>query len=345
MDPGVRASRLDGGPLRVLCLVVAIALLSGRTAAAEALLEDAGRIPLPKVGGRIDHFAEDVAGRRLFLSALGNDTIEVIDLAAGRVVRSIAGVKEPQGVGYVPGIDRLVIAEGGGDAVDILDGASFARVGRIEHLDDADNVRVEASTHLVYVGVGSGRSASLTVIDAQAASLLRQLPLPGHPEAFALEDGGVRIFVNVPDDRAVLVLDRATGATLARWALRGASANFPMALDQAAHRLFVGCRSPATLLILDTADGGVVASLPCCGDADDVLLDPAAQRAYVVGGDGAITVIGASDPQRYAVLGSVDTSSGARTGLMDAAGRIVVACPHHTFGRDAEVRIFQPHRP
>ncbi len=329
--------------MRILAIVLVV--LTSRATAADALLTEASRIPLPKVGGRIDHFAEDMAGKRLFLAALGNDTVEVIDLAAGRVVRSIDGVKEPQGVGFVPALNRLVIAEGDGDVVDVMDGSTFERVGRIEHLDDADNVRVDAKTGLVYVGAGSGKSSALAKVDAKAASLVRQFALPGHPEAFALEEAGPRIYVNVPTDRSVVVLDRTSGATIARWALRDASSNFPMALDEAAHRLFIGCRSPATLLILDTTDGSIVGSVPCCGDADDVLLDATTHRIYVVGGEGVITVLSAADPKHYEAIGTIETASGARTGILASSGRVYIACPHRHFGPDAVVRVFQPAHP
>ena len=41
-------------------------------------------IPLPGVEGRIDHMALDIAGQRLFVAALGNNTVEVVDLGARR---------------------------------------------------------------------------------------------------------------------------------------------------------------------------------------------------------------------------------------------------------------------
>lgn len=40
-----------------------------------------GSIALPGVKGRFDHFAVDPKGQRIFVAALGNDTVEVIDIA------------------------------------------------------------------------------------------------------------------------------------------------------------------------------------------------------------------------------------------------------------------------
>ena len=63
-------------------------------------------IPLPKVDGRIDHLAVDLAGKRLFVAALGNNTVEVIDISGLRVIKSIAGLHEPQGIRFLPDRNR-----------------------------------------------------------------------------------------------------------------------------------------------------------------------------------------------------------------------------------------------
>src|SRR6516165_9917949 len=67
-------------------------------------------IPMPRVEGRIDHMAADVAGQRLFVAALGNNSVEVLDLKAGTSIRSVPGFAEPQGIAYVPELNRVFIA-------------------------------------------------------------------------------------------------------------------------------------------------------------------------------------------------------------------------------------------
>src|SRR6266436_3670555 len=67
-------------------------------------------IELPDVQGRIDHMSIDVKGQRLFVSALGNNTVEVIDLKAGKRANTISGLKEPQGALYVADKNRLFVA-------------------------------------------------------------------------------------------------------------------------------------------------------------------------------------------------------------------------------------------
>src|SRR6266446_4790094 len=87
----------------VLSAVLAgIALAEGTMATgAEApplQLED--KISLGDLRGRIDHMAVDLARHRLFVAALGNDSLAVVDLASKRLDRLIGGLPEPQGVGY-----------------------------------------------------------------------------------------------------------------------------------------------------------------------------------------------------------------------------------------------------
>jgi hypothetical protein len=50
-------------------------------------------IPLPDVHGRIDHFDVDLKGQRLFMSALGNNTLEVFDLRSNKVIQTIDGLR------------------------------------------------------------------------------------------------------------------------------------------------------------------------------------------------------------------------------------------------------------
>jgi len=302
-----------------------LSLVLPSAAQAADLPEPAATIELPAVKGRIDHFGVDVKRQRIFIAALGNGTLEVADVKSGRRERSLGGFGEPQGVVYLPGLDRVYVANGSANRVDILDGTSLARIKSIEGLDDADNVRYDAGARKVYVGYGKG---ALRAFDPATGEPAGDIQLAGHPESFQLETRGTRIFANVPDAGQVAVVDRSKRSVVATWGVPGAQSNFPMALDESGRRLFVGARRPAVLLVYDIDSGKVVAKQPIGEDTDDMFFDPERKRLYVVCGGGRIDVVRQDGPDRYSLEGSVRTAPRARTGLfVPEERRLYVAAP------------------
>src|SRR5229473_3527317 len=301
------------------------------------LLTQVQTIPLSGVEGRIDHLGVDAKGRRLFVSALGNDTVEVVDLAAGKVTKHIRNLSTPQGVGFAPESNRLAVANDQDGSCRLYDGTSLQQTVTIELKDDADNVRYDAVSRRFWVGYGDG---GLAAIDLQSGQEVADVKLDAHPESFQLETKGMRIFVNVPNDGYVAVVDRETGTVIEKFPLKEAAANFPMALDETNHRLFIGCRNPAKLLVLDMETGKTVATLDIVGDTDDLFYDAANKRIYVSGGEGRVTVISQTNPDIYSVVGQVATAAGARTSFfVPETGTLYVAVPHRG-QQKAELRAF-----
>jgi DNA-binding beta-propeller fold protein YncE len=298
-------------------------------------------IQLPDVAGRIDHMTIDSQDGRLFVTALGNDTLEVIDLNAGKPTDEIRGLKEPQGVAYVPEGNKLLVTNGEGDTLDIYDGQSLKLLNQVVLGDDTDNVRYDAATGYAYVGYGTGNESALGIVDVGKGTKVSDITLSGHPESFQLEEGSQRIFVNVPTAGHIPIVDRHKGSVVDTWPRSDARENFPMALDEYNHRLFVGTRSPAKLLILDADTGKLVTSLDSSGDADDIFYDSDNKRIYVSGGEGAVSVFEQRDPDNYSLIDKVDTAEGARTSLfVPDSGTLYVAVPHRG-SQQAEVRAFQ----
>jgi DNA-binding beta-propeller fold protein YncE len=280
----------------------------------------------------------DASGQRLFVVALGNNSVEVLDLRTGQRVRSLTGFTEPQGVGFVPSPPRLFVSNGGDGSVWVLDASSFRVLRKLRLSDDADNIRVDASARRVYVGFGSG---ALGVLDAATGDSLARVELPAHPEAFQLETGGSRVFVNVPESGEVSVVDRRSGEVADHWSLGDAHANFPMALDPAGRRLFIGCRRPAVVLIIDAASGKRLAEVPIDGDTDDLFFDARTRRLYASCGAGFIDIVAVPDSGATWSLGRIPTAVGARTSLFDEAhGRLYLAVPHRG-AQAAGVRTFE----
>jgi DNA-binding beta-propeller fold protein YncE len=302
-------------------------------------LELVATIALKGVTGRIDHMALDAKRKRLAVVALGNGSVEIVDLAKGEPEKSIAGLDEPQGVAYVAESDKYVVACGGDGTVRWYDGATFDPWGKCELGSDADNVRYDPVGQRIYVGFGDGAVAA---IPAKKQNAVAKADVGVHPESFQIETRGRRLFVNAENAAEVAVVDRFEMKVTARWKLGGARANFPMALDEAGGRLFVGCRAPASVVVLSTDDGKVVAKADCSGDPDDVFVDAAKNRVYVSCGEGAVDVFERPDADTLKLLAKVPTRRGARTCLFDAeSDRLFVAVPKDG-DKDAEIRIYAP---
>jgi len=324
--------------IRSVTLLAAVPFIVAPRAPESNALRQVRAIPLPNVEGRIDHMSVDVQTQRLFVAALGNNTVEVVDLRAGKRLTSITGLREPQGVFFVPKENKLFVANGDDGTCRVFDGSSYKLLQTVHFQSDADNVRYDATPNQIYVGYGEG---TLGVLDAASGKMLAETALPAHPESFRLEESGPRIFVNLPNaNHTIAVVDRAKRSVIATWQLE-AQANFPMALDEADHRLLVVTRRPPLLVVLNTESGKQVASYPTVGDADDAFYDAAHKRVYVSGGEGFIDVFDQDGPDDYKPSSRIPTASGARTSLfVPELNRLYLAVPHRA-NQKAEIRIYE----
>jgi DNA-binding beta-propeller fold protein YncE len=321
--------------MRLLIILLACASLASGQATPLRLEKT---VELPDVQGRIDHMSVDVKGQRLFVSALGNNTVEVIDINAGKRLKTITGLAEPQGVLYVPANDRIYVANAKDGSVRIFDGTSYSLLKTIEYGDDADNLRYDAGKQTTFVGYGSGALGELDLEGRKAA----ETKLDAHPESFQLEKGGPRIYVNLPKSRKIAVIDRDKHTITATWGTGMNFANYPMALDELDHRLFVVTRFPARLLVFDTNNGKQVQSLPAVGDCDDVFYDQSRKRIYASGGEGAISVFEQQDPDHYKESARITTVKGARTSFFSPEVDRLFLAVRRQGSQTAAIRIFAP---
>jgi DNA-binding beta-propeller fold protein YncE len=296
------------------------------------------KIPLGDVRGRIDHMAVDLKRQRLFIAELGNDSVGIVDLQNRKLVSRIPGLKEPQGVGYEPTTDTLYVANAGDGSVRLFDGNEYKATGRIELGSDADNIRIDAASNRVFIGYGSG---ALAVIDPATRSKVGNIPLKAHPEAFQIAPDTSQIFVNVPDDHDIAVVDRASQKQIGDWPQAGRGTNFPMALDHVRRRVLVIFRAPAVLGVFSMTDGKRIATAETCGDADDLFIDAKRALVYVSCGAGFLDVLEVKEAT-YRRIARIPTVSGARTSLfVPEMDRLLVAV-RASSGGPAAIWMFRP---
>jgi hypothetical protein len=299
-------------------------------------------IPVENAKGRFDHFATGKG--RLFVSALGSNAVEVINISGRIVERTISDVPDPQGVAFSSDTNKLFVASGAGK-VYVYDGDSFNLITTIDFPGGADNLWYDSANKRLYVGCGDDENTgAIATIDATTNQRLdEEYKLGGEPESFQLEKSGPYIYVNVPPLKQIVVINRTT-KEIKRWPLKGVEENFPMALDEADHRLFVGMHVPPRLAAFDTNSGRMAAVLRSVQDMDDLYFDAGRQRLYMPGGEGFIDVFQMSDADHYRLLTKIPTALGARTaGYFGKGGkgfdRFYLAVPARG-GQSAEIRIY-----
>jgi len=311
-----------GSPISLVSVIVSVTLFAGwalaQQSARSAVSSNADTIPplylrtriaLPGIYGRMDHYGLDTKRDVLIVSALGNNTVELI--SNWKRVHTITGFEHPQGSLYVPGVDRIVVSDQAGK-VRFYGAETYKLLKTLDFGEDADtdNLRYDPAAKRVYVGFGEDETGAIGVIDPATMEHLKDFKLGSHAESFQLEKNGTRIFANLPDQESFGVIDRKTGA-VTKWKIPGIAKNHTLALDEAGHRLFTAeLAPPGGLTVVDTESGKVVAHLPCVLGVDDLWFDAARKRIYAPGA-GFIDVFQQVDPDHYTAVAHVPVGAGA----------------------------------
>jgi DNA-binding beta-propeller fold protein YncE len=334
-------------PIYAALLICGATLAPSNTFAQLKLIQ---RVEVPGASEKFDHFGVDLTHGRLFVTPESTNSLEVFDLRTGKHIRTIAGIGEGHSVLYREDLNRIYMADGGGDgkgpgAVQIIDGSSYALQKTVPLLPDADNFLYDPVTHHLYVTNG-GKDAKLnyvmiTEIATDTGEKVGEIKVSGDTvEAMALESGSRRMYANNSAMNTVEVIDRDQRKIVESWPLTLARTNVAMALDEPNHRLFLGCRD-GHLLVMDTRTGKELQALAITkGKTDDMVFDPASKRIYVATA-GAVDLYSQIDADHYTHLQTVETTPLAKTArLVPELNRYFVASPRQS-GSKAEILIFE----
>ena len=303
-------------------------------------------IPLPDLkAGDFDHFAVDLAGNRLFLTAEAGNAVLVMDMRANKLIHTIADVDEPHSMLYLPAAKQLWVVAGGDGTVKIFDSATYALIETVKVTDGADSSAYDPAKHLFYIAAGGSDAkmaySLINIVDTSTRKKVGDIKVDStNIEALAIEKNGPRIFANIRDKSLVGVIDRQKRTVIATWPLGDLHGNTPLAYDGVNHRVFVVGRKPPSLVVLDSESGKIIATLPTAEMTDDMAFDPASKRIYVACTDFAV-VYEQKDADHYEELGRVPTGFRAKTNiLVPQLKRYYVAAPRHE-NEIAGVKVFE----
>ena len=334
----------------IICLILALTGTRNAEAQDKLPLQRVQTIPMPGVSGRMDHLGVDVEGDRLFAAALGNsqNTVEVIDLKAGKRIFSIHGQSMPQGVFYSTDFKKLFVANGRDGTVKIFRGDSFEPLDSLSLGTDPDHVGYDQATEYLYVGMGipNSRAGALSIIETRTNKQIGVIQTDTLPGGIKIETSGPRIFVTLAGLPKVGVIDRQKHEQTAAWPLTGVPSVVALAFDETHHRLFGGSRNPPRLIVLDTESGKQIAQLDGVEGIDDLWYDAERNRVYASGGRGAaagfVYVYQQKDADHYELMAKVPTRANAQTSIwVPQLNRYFVSASAND-REDAAILVFEP---
>ncbi len=307
-------------------------------------------IPLPNVKGRMDHLGVDIEGKRLFAAALENNTLEVIDLKAGKRVFSIPGQSKPQGVFYSPDFKRLFVDNGDDGTCKIYAGDTFKLIDSLPLGTDADHVGYDPATKYLYAAYGDAKSGALGIIDTRTAKHIGDIKVDARPGGIKIEKSGPRIFLRFTGTANLGVVDREKREAIATWPVTEAKASNSLALDETHHRLFDGTNNPPLLIVFDTESGKQITQLEGLAGIDDTWYDAARKRIYASGGreseagkpPGFVYVYQQGDADHYDLIAKVPTRPNSQTSIwVPQLNRYYVSASSNDT-QDAAILVFEP---
>jgi len=319
-------------------------------------------IPLPGVTGRLDHMGVDLEKKRLSVAAVANNTLEVVDLADGKVIKSLAGFKDTQDALFLGGdFNKLYVSSLDGH-VRVFQGESFWLVQDFKIEPDPNRLFYDPATNLIYFGYG-GQNAGFDAYervgilqpergagyDQLVADMIAPTPRPGHLAEFAMDDNGILLVCDSRADR-IYQFDTHKRELIKSWPARGDGAA-DMALDRSRHRLFVGTRIPPEMTVYDSLSGKEIQSLPGPETMDGVYYDPNLKRVYITGGrwygtpdasPGWVYVYQQNDADHYDPISKVKTRPGSGTSLLVPQLNRFYVASQAIGDQEAAILVFEP---
>lgn len=294
-------------------------------------------IELPGVQGRLDHMDVDPTTQRLFLGALENDSLEVVDLAIGKVIRSQKKMGGPQGVAFLPRTNEVAVANRNTGTLLFLDAADGHERHRLDFGSEADNLHYVPSLDTLVLGYGDG---GVALIEASTGRIKSRTEVGGHPEGLQVQASTGLVVANVPTRGKLVAIDLHDGTVRAEWKSEGILSNFPLAVKETSSWGAYYTHVPSQIVLFDTLTGKTLSQTSAPRDVDDLSFDEDSRRLYLISGAGKVEVWSVASVQPR-IVGSVPTGPGARTGLLvPQIKRLFVAVPQRN-GQAARVLVFE----
>lgn len=314
--------------LRSLGLAVVAGALAGPFAAAQPAPAYAVTDHIKIPDGGFDYASFDPAHRRVYVSRAGGVTAVDIDsktvtghlIEAGRTHESL-----PLDDGA-----KLLVTDSTSNSAHLVDALTGARLAEIPVGQKPDGALFDPASGLALVLNGASGTASL--VDPAAQKAVGTIAIGGGLE-FGVADGAGKAFVNVEDKNQIAVLDTQARKLVGHYALNGCEGPTGLAYAPDAGVLISACANKVAKVIR-ASDGADLATLNIAAGADAVIYDAGRYLAFIpCGRDGVLVVIAVRSASDVAVVQTVKTQVGAKTGALDPkTGALYLPTAHFAVG-------------
>ena len=291
-------------------------------------------ISLKGVPGKLDHLAVDTKGERLFVCNKPNNTLDIVDLKTGSLVKQIPDQGKVSGVTYAEDLDMIYVGNGAG-VCNAFNGKNYSLVFSTKAAG-ADNVHYHSGNKMVYVG----HDEVLSELDAKTGEIKFAFALPGSVHGFKIDKKAGKIYAVLTKASLIAVLDIATHKVTDRFPLTLSDAGSPVAQDADNGLLFVGCpKMKPMVVVFDTKTGREIDSVVIPAGIDDLHFDSKRHRLYASCSDSALVVI-EKVVDKYEVVAKLETPKDSRTCVW-SKGTLYLGVPKQEGKDGPEVRIFE----
>jgi DNA-binding beta-propeller fold protein YncE len=293
-------------------------------------------IPLKGVAGKLDHLAVDRKGGRLFVANKPNNTLDIVDLKEGKLIKQIPDQGKVSGVAYASDLDTIYVGNGAGTC-NGFDGKDYRLVFSTP-APNADNVHYHSGTKRVYVG----QDELMSELDAKSGEVKAEIKLPGAVHGFRIDKDAGKIYTVLTKPNLIGVVDIAKQSVIESFQLTKSDAGSPIAQDAANGLLFVGCpKKQPMVVVFDAKMGKEIASVEIPGGIDDLHFDRRRNRLYASCSDQVLVVI-ENKSEKYEITQKIPTPKDSRTCVF-AAGKLYLGVPRQENTEGPEVRVFEAH--
>jgi DNA-binding beta-propeller fold protein YncE len=265
--------------------------------------------------GAFDYLSTDPGTGRVFVSR--GTHIMVVDGATGKVLGDITDTPRTHGAMLVARTNHGFTTNGGDSTSTMFDLKTLAVIKKIKAgVDGLDGFMYDDATNKVLTIDHSRPDGTAIVIDAQSGDVVGRVMLSANAPEGGVSDGKGRIYINLENKNSIDVVDTKTWKVVATWPIDPCDGPTGIAMDRATNRIFAGCSK--TSVVIDATTGKVVAQIPNGQGVDALGWDPSQKLIYIPAGQsGNVTVVHEDSPDKYTVVATVPTMSGARTLTVD----------------------------